>query len=166
MITKIGEIECYKISEETAGLTNKQKMEMAEKMFKEKYQGKLLSYKMLEKELFVKVNRMTRGNFSSHMKKEGISNHKVKVAIAADGKYIDLISNPNYSKSMSERKTGKSKHHKEKQMYHYFLKDVIIDDSLYSVIINVMEKENHMFYVYYVEIKKVGFATSPINICL
>lgn len=154
MIKKIGEIEQYIISDETKKLTNKQKMELAEKMFKEKYQGKVLTYKKLEDEMFVIINRTTRKNFPSHMKREGHRIHNLKLSIACQGHYIELIKSPQYYKSLHEKKKNQSEIHSKTKMYHYFGKQVLIDRELYTVLINVAEKNNGKYYIHFVEIMK------------
>lgn len=68
-------------------------------MFKEKYQGKILPYKFLEKDMFVKINGKTRQNFSAHLIREGNKAHYDKLSVTIDGNYIKMISNPTYEKN-------------------------------------------------------------------
>lgn len=153
-IEKAGVIEKYVISETTKKLTNKEKLKLADKMFKDLYQGKTLTYKRLNKDMFVYVNKNTRHNFSTHKKQEKNKAHLAKLEIACDGKFIEFVSNPKYDYSKAEKKAGKSKNHKKNQKYHYFLKEVYIDDELYKVLINVREATSKKCIIYHVEMLK------------
>lgn len=102
-VKKVEIIEKYVISEGTRKLTHKQKIKAAEDMFKEKYQGKILPYKVLEKDMFVKINSKTRQNFSAHLKREGNKAHYDKLSATSDGNYIKMISNPTYEKTLKEK---------------------------------------------------------------
>lgn len=153
-IIQVNPIERYIISDETKKLTNKQKRALADKMFKEKYQGKTLTYKKLEKEMFVKINRKTRNNFPAHMKREKLKSHRKKIEIAADGQYLEFISNPSFVGSKKEVKPNQSKEHKGNSEYYYFAKEVMIDEAEYKVLINVAEREKGKFYIHFVEMIK------------
>ena len=153
-IIQINPIERYIISDETKKLTNKQKRDLADKMFKEKYQGKILTYEKMKEEMFVKINKKTRHNFSAHMKRERIKDHRKKTEIAADGQYLKFISNPSFIGSKNEAKPDQSKDHKGNAKYYYFIKEVLIDDEKYKVLINVVEREKNRYYIHFVEMIK------------
>ena len=59
VIKKVNLIERYVISDSTKKLTNKEKRDLADRMFKEKYQGKILSYKKWKKNyLYVSIRKL------------------------------------------------------------------------------------------------------------
>ena len=153
-IIKVNPIERYIISDETKKLTNKQKRGLADKMFKEKYQGKTLTYEKMKEEMFVKINKKTRHNFVAHMKREKIKDHRKKIEIAADGQYLEFIGNPSFISSKNETKPDQSKGHKGNTKYYYFIKEVMIDDEKYRVLINVVEREKNKYYIHSVEMIK------------
>lgn len=153
-IEKVGLIEKNVISGTTKSLTNKQKLKLADKMFKDMYQGKVLTYKKLKEEMFVCVNKKSRINYSTHKNKERNKAHIAKLEIAADGQFIAFVSNPEYTYSKNEKKNGKSANHKKNQEYHYFIKEVYIDEELYKVLINVQETTSGKYIIYHIEMLK------------
>ena len=139
-IKKIGYIEEYTISDSVKKLSKKEKRLLANKIFKEKYQGKVLTYQALKKAMFVIINSDTRLSFKKPKRNERRRSYNKKIEITADNKLLKLIQSPLYVNSKAETKQGQSTRHKEGQIYHYFVKKVCIDGELFNLLINVRQR--------------------------
>lgn len=139
-IKKIGYIEEYTISDSVKKLSKKEKRLLANKIFKEKYQGKVLTYQALKKAMFVRINSDTRASFKKPKRNENNKKYVKKIEITADRKLLELIDNPLYVGKLDEKKSGQSIRHKEGQIYHYFVKKVYIDGELFELLIDVRQR--------------------------
>lgn len=124
-------------------------------MFKEKYQGKTITYKKLEESLFIKINKYTRNNFSAHKNREKNQSHTAKLELAADGHYLNALENAEYGYELKEKKKNQSQNHKSSNKYYYFYKVVMIDDIFYRLIINVQETNNKNCFIHFVKIENI-----------
>ena len=150
----INHIEVYEISDGVKKLSKKEKLKLANELFKERYQKKIITLQFLSEEHFVRINADTRLHFSFKNRKEEYSEYFKRIEMAADGKYKHLILNSKYEKSTIESKVGQNEKHLEGQKYHYFSKLIIIDGEEYEVIIDVKERNDGIFLVHQTSLRK------------
>lgn len=139
-IKKIGYIEEYTISDPVKKLSKREKKELANKIFRKKYQGKILTYNKLQKAMFVRINSDTRRSFLKTKSSENSRGYNKKIELTADKKLLKLLDDPLYVYSKSEKKVGQSVRHKDGQIYHYFVKKVYIDGELFNLVIDVRQR--------------------------
>lgn len=156
-LIKVGEIEVYSSNELSKNLTRKQKEELINKLFKEKYQGKEISYFLNKNEIKAVINKFTRKNFliSKHGGKENetMSELKAKENIVISNGLDPLIYNFNFKARRKDNKTIKTEKHNENVNWLYFIKQIIFDNILYNVIIDIREN-NGKYFIYHIKIKR------------
>lgn len=148
-------VEIFFIKPEVMELTKKDRVNLLDELFKSEYQGKLVTYKMLEDDLFAKTNAVTRRHFSIKGPHSSYKGHNAKIKIGASGDYIDLISNASYSHSDIEKKETQNNFHKNTLNWHYFRKIILCEDEYYQVTIDVHESKQHEFTVYNVSLMEI-----------
>lgn len=156
-IKKVGEIEVYTSNELSKKLTRKEKEALIEKWFKEKYQGKEISYLLNEKEIKAVINATTRRNFlisrHSGSTNEKISELKAKEDFVISNELYSLIKNAKCIDIKKDSKENKNRHHKENTLRFYFVKFIIFDDILYKVVIDI-NKFNKKYFIYHIKINE------------
>lgn len=144
----INHIEVYEISDGVKKLSKKEKLKLANELFKERYQKKIITLQFLSEEHFVRINADTRLHFSFKNRKEEYNEYFKRIEMAADGKFNNLILNSKFKKTTKESKVGQNERHLDGQHYHYFSKSIIIDDEEYDVIIDVKERNDGIFLIH------------------
>ena len=153
-------IEEYSIRPEIKELTKKERFDLIDKMFKERYQGRVISYEVLEKEMFAKITAKTRMHFGAFDKKSGggsyvYDGYIAKLNIAADGQLIDLVSNCEYKRSGEEMKSDQNNFHRNTKRWHYFGKDIMFEGDRYRVQVDVRENVNGDLTIYNVGLARI-----------
>lgn len=147
-------IEVYEISDGVKTLSKKEKLKLANKLFKEMYQKKEITLQFLNKENFVKINADTRLRFMARSRKEEYREFQKRVEMVADGKYENFIKNSEYRRSQKEAKPGQDEGHIKGQTYHYFYKTIMIDSEEYEVVIDVKERIDGTLIVHQTSLHK------------
>jgi len=135
-------------------LPQAEKRALIKKLFQEEYQGKTLTYKKLDEEMFVRINATTLQNYTERKAFEERKEHRAKLNLGAAGEFMRLITDPEYQRSLEEQKIGQSKQHVRGSQYHYFQKFVMVDGYLYALTINVRETYRHNCFVHSVSLKE------------
>ena len=111
-------IEEFILKPEIKSLSKEELYKLLDRLFKEEYQGKVVTYKMLESDLFVKTNCVTRENFNFMKSGSSFKGFLTKLRISASGGYVPLISNCEYIESADENKPNQNKFHKNTLKWH------------------------------------------------
>lgn len=166
-ISRVGSIEVFTIDEDIQKYTRKEREKIIGKLFKNKYQGKELTYFLNGEEISAIINKTTRKNFTtfshSHSNPERYREYKTRQDIACSGDYLELIQNMEYQRSADEHYPGQSDRHLEGNHWHYFEKDILCNGFCYRVTLDIREK-NNQFYIYNTKIKEVMLPFEQQNI--
>ncbi|MBQ8248128.1 MAG: hypothetical protein IJZ42_13450 [Lachnospiraceae bacterium] len=146
-------IEKFDIKPEVKKLNKKQLLDLLNRLFREEYQGKTVSFAMLERELFVKTTAKTRLHFGFRNNKASFKGHKIKLLLGASGEYLSLISNLQYSHSEKDKKPDQSSIHRNTKGWHYFTKMILCENTYYQVMVDVNESKSNELTVYNVSLK-------------
>lgn len=141
-------IEKFDIKPEVRRLSKKELLRLLDQMFREEYQGKTVSFAMLERELFVKTTAKTRMHFGYKNKKTHPKGHRTKLFLGASGEYLSLISNCEYSHSEMDKKPDQNALHKNTKEWHYFTKTILCENTYYRVMVDVNESKNNDLIVH------------------
>lgn len=149
-------IEVFTIKPEIKAMSRKERLELLNRLFMEEYQGKFVTYEMLERDLFVETSGRTRKHFSYKGPGTTHKEHQAKINICASGGYWDMISDATYYGSKRENKSGQNHFHKNTEAWHYFTKDIMCEDHYFRVVIDVNESKDHAFLIYSVALHSLG----------
>lgn len=149
-------IEVFTIKPEIKAMTRKERLELLNRLFMEEYQGKFVTYEMLERDLFVETNGRTRKHFGHKGPGTTHKEHLAKINICASGGYWDMIADASYYGSKPENKSDQNHFHKNTVAWHYFTKDIMCEDHYFRVVIDVNENKDHEFLIYSVELHSLG----------
>lgn len=149
-------IEEFTIKPEVKAMSKHERLNLLDRLFKEEYQGKVVSFKMLEEELFVKTSKVTREHFGIFQKGGSFKGFVTKLNIGASGDYVPLISNCEYVRSSNEKKPKQNSFHRNTLCWHYFAKEILCEGEKFSVQIDVRESKQHECIVYNVGMRPVG----------
>ena len=145
-------IEKYDIKPEIKKLTKKELLELLNRLFREEYQGRTVTYEIMEKEFFVKTTAKTRMHFGFRDKKTPFKGHMTKLFLGAGGEYMSLIENCEYSHSEKEKKKDQNSMHKNTDAWHYFTKTILCENTYYRVMVDVNESQTRGMVVYNVSL--------------
>lgn len=145
-------IEKYTIKPEVKKLPKKKLLDLLDKLFREEYQGKTVSYEMLEKEFFVKTTAKTRMHFGFRTPKASFKGHIMKILLGASGEYLSLIKDCQYSHSAKDKKADQNNLHKNTDNWHYFTKTILCEDTYYRVMVDVNESKSKGMVAYNVSL--------------
>lgn len=149
------QIEVFRIKPAIKELSKRDRILLLDQLFREEFQGKSVTYEMMEKDLFVKTNARTRRHFPEKQAHGSIKGHSKKIQISAGGEYFDLITNVEYSHSEVELKENQNNFHKNTLNWHYFKKFIMCEDEYFQVMVDVQENKSHEFMVYNVSLNEV-----------
>lgn len=149
-------IEEFTIKPEIKVMSKKERLELLDRLFKAEYQGKTVTFNMLEKELFVKTTAVTRSHFGIFQKGTSFKSYMTKLNISAGGDYVPLISDCEYVRSSNEKKEAQNKFHRNALAWHYFAKEILCEGEKFRVQIDVRESKQHEYTVYNVGMLPVG----------
>ncbi len=145
-------IERFDIKPEVKKMSKKKLLQLLNNLFKEEYQGKTVTYAMLEKEYFVKITAKTRIHFGFKNKSASYKGHQTKLHIGASGDYMALISNCEYTHSADEKKREQNVFHENTEKWHYFSKTILCEGTYYQVVVDVNENKSNELMVYNVSL--------------
>lgn len=157
-------IEEFVIRPEIKALSKDERLKLLDRLFKEEYQGKVVTFNMLEKELFVKTTAVTRAHFGIFRKGSSFKGFMTKLNISASGGYVPLISNCEYVDSKDETKSSQNKFHRNTLKWHYFAKEILCEGERFQVQIDVRESKKHEYIVYSVGMMPVRKARELENV--
>ena len=148
-------IEEFRVKPEILKMSKKERVDLLNKVFREEYQGKTVTYEMLEEELFCAITAKTRLRFAVFNKGGSFPGFMAKLNIAADGSLIPLISNCEYLNSSDEEKSDQNDFHNKTQKWHYFGKEIIFENERFFVQIDVRENDRNNYLVYNVSLTRI-----------
>ncbi len=156
-------IEEFTVKPEIAVMTKEERFALLNRLFQTEYQGKIVTYAMLERELFVHTAAVTRTHFGFFRRKGSFKGYMTKLNLTAGGDYIPLISNCEYVRSADEKKPEQNSFHRDTKQWHYFTKDILCDGERYRVQIDVREDKKRVATVYSVALTPVvaGLELAP-----
>ena len=141
-------IEKYDIKPEVKKMNKKELLNLLNRLFREEYQGKTVSFAMLERELFVRTTAKTRMHFGYKNKKTHPKGHQTKLYLGASGEYFSLISNCEYSHSEKDKKPDQNALHQNTKEWHYFTKTILCENTYYRVMVDVNESKQNELIVH------------------
>lgn len=148
-------IEEFTIKPEIKALSRSERLDLLNQLFKNEYQGKVVSFKMLEKELFVKTTAVTRSHFGIVPRNGSFKGFMTKLNISAGGDYLPLISNSEYVRSADEKKSKQNSFHRNTRRWHYFEKEILCEGEKFKINIDVRESKKQEYIVYNVGMRPV-----------
>lgn len=158
LIKRIGDVEIYEIDKNLKRCTRKEREIIINELFKNEYIGKEIHYLLNGKEINAIVNSITRRNFFAirhgFNQKESYKEINIKHNIVFSGDFINLISNAKYNSSNKELKLGINKQHIKNNLWHTFIKDIVINYEEYRMYLNIRESENK-YYIYNLRLKNI-----------
>lgn len=156
-------IEEFTIKPEVKAMSKHERLQLLDRLFKEEYQGKVVTFNMLEKELFVKTTIVTREHFGIFQKGSSFKGFLTKLNISASGDYIPLISDCEYVRSSDEKKKSQNKFHRNTLCWHYFTKEILCEGEKFKVYVDVRESKQHECVVYNVGMRPINKTRSLEN---
>lgn len=148
-------IEEFTIKPEVKAMSKNERLTLLDRLFKEEYQGKVVTFNMLEKELFVKTSKVTREHFGIFQKGNSFKGFVTKLNISASGDYIPLISDCEYVRSADEKKKAQNQFHRNTLRWHYFSKEILCEGEKFRVQVDVRESKQHECIVYNVGMRPI-----------
>ncbi len=155
-------IEVISFEEETLSMTKKEKIKFVEAAFDKGYRKMNIEFSYPEENEFddvekkAKINRTTRENFTYRDKKEKHLAYKNKLNIGVEKDLIEFLEDSNYEHSKEEVKENNALHRATKK-WHYFNKNIIVDDSIYKVNIDVRQGFDNKTYLHKVRLLDISY---------
>lgn len=150
-------IEEYILSDDIKKMNYKERKRRLREMVTNEFKGRTVKLKIGNQVHYASFgkNEVDKNIYADN--KSDPDGYDAKIAIGADGNYIDLIENSNYIDSNPE--SGKNKkYHKDAKTWDYFDKTIKFGEDYFDVFINVKDNGNEKF-AYLIELKKA--ATAP-----
>lgn len=162
-------IEVLIFDDNIKNMSRKDKIRYINEVFNEKYQGCKVKLSFLNdsgddnKEHTANINRVTKRNFRHKDNIETYKGFRDRLNMGIDKNLIELIENSNYIGSKDEEKVGQNSLHKENNKWHYFAKPLIIEESIYNMIIDIRENEDGENFVHKIRFKNLSFINEIEN---
>ncbi|XVG95664.1 DUF3991 domain-containing protein [Eubacteriales bacterium KG125] len=162
-------IDVLVFEEDTKNMTRKEKIKYINDIFNEKYQGckVTLPYSKInineEINRVANINKITRQNYRHKDSIETYKGFRHRLNMGVDKNIIELIESSDYIASKDEKKAGQNSLHKESTRWHYFNKPLIIENTIYNMVIDVRENDEKENYVHKIRLKELTLENEMKN---
>lgn len=147
-------IENYTISDETRNLSYKERKKKLLDIMKNQYRGRTAKFSKNGEVYYAQYDNagIRKGVYGD--KKSDKDGFETKIAIGADGNYIELAENALYSGSTQEQgKITRNGFHENAKTWDYFVKTIKSGETYFDVLVNVKDTGNSQ-YVYDITLQK------------
>lgn len=154
-------LEVLIFEEETKELSRKEKLNIINEKFSKEYQGKLVNFDYPDTVEFqdlnkaANINKFTREHYKHKDMLESRAAYNNRLNIGVEQSLPLFLEDAKYIKSSAEEKAEQNSTHKNTKQWHYFEKNIVIDNDVCTLLLDIREDFKNNTYIHKIRLREL-----------